>query len=99
MCTNFTPTANDMLVQFGVERAPFDYKAEAYPGYDAPIVIHIMRRAGTASDADDIERESEANTKRECIPARFGLIHPIFSPKTSKVLCASTTPTTPARKR
>ena len=78
MCTNFTPTANDMLVQFGVERAPFDYKAEAYPGYDAPIVINIMRRAGAAGAAADIERESEseANTKRECIPARFGLIPP-----------------------
>jgi len=76
MCTNFIPTASDMLVQFGVERAPFDYKAEAYPGYDAPIVINIMRRAGTAGSADDTSGKNEANTKRECVPARFGLIPP-----------------------
>ncbi|MEP7157351.1 MAG: hypothetical protein ABI905_16340 [Betaproteobacteria bacterium] len=34
MCTNFIPTAADMLVQFGVEQAPFEYKVEAYPGCD-----------------------------------------------------------------
>ena len=76
ICTNFIPTASDLLVQFGVERAPFDYKAEAYPGYDAPIVINIMRRAGAAGGADGIAGENEAYTKRECIPARFGLIPP-----------------------
>ena len=39
----FFPNAADMLVQFGVELAPFDYKEKAYPGYDAPIIAHIVR--------------------------------------------------------
>ena len=43
MCTNFIRTASDMLVQFGIERAPFDYQKEAYPGYDAPIIAHSVR--------------------------------------------------------
>ncbi len=62
MCTNFIPTATDLLVMFGIERAPFDFKEEAYPGYDAPIVRNIVRK----SDADP--------AGRECLPARFGLI-------------------------
>ncbi len=61
-----------MLVQFGVESAPFDYKEEAYPGYDAPIIAHIVRAQGEAGD------------KRECVPARFGLIPPNIYPEEVK---------------
>ena len=43
MCTNFIPTPVDMMVQYGIEHAPFDYKEEAYPGYDAPIIGHIVQ--------------------------------------------------------
>ena len=67
MCTNFIPTPLDLLVQFGIVRAPFDYKEEAYPGYDAPIIAHILRAA--ADGATAVHGEA-----RECIPARFGLI-------------------------
>ena len=73
MCTNFTPTAADLLVRFGVERAPFDYKAEAYPGYDAPIIAHIVRA------------NEGRGSKRECVPARFGLIPPNIAPDEVKV--------------
>lgn len=62
VCTNFVPTARDLMLIFGIERAPFDFKAEAYPGYDAPIVRNIVRRS------DDV------SAGRECVPARFGLI-------------------------
>ena len=73
MCTNFIPTPSDLLVQFGIERAPFDYQEEAYPGYDAPIIAHIVR----AKDAVD--------SKRECVPARFGLIPPNIGPDEVKI--------------
>ena len=72
MCTNFIPTASDMLVQFGVERANFDYKEEAYPGYDAPIIVNILRK------------DVGAEAKRECVPARFGLIPPNIYPEEVK---------------
>jgi putative SOS response-associated peptidase YedK len=62
MCTNFIPTAIDQLVIFGIERAPFDYKEETYPGYDAPIIRNIVRK------------NDQEPGGRECVPARFGLI-------------------------
>jgi len=62
VCTNFIPTAADDLVLFGIANAPFEYKQETYPGYEAPVIRPIVRKS-------DGEPEG-----RECIPARFGLI-------------------------
>ena len=63
-----------MLMQFDVELAPFDYKEEAYAGYDAPIIAHIVRAKDAADD------------KRECVPVRFGLIPPNIVPDKVKII-------------
>jgi len=39
MCTNYWPTSRDRIREFlGVDAPAFDYPAESYPGYPAPIV-------------------------------------------------------------
>lgn len=73
MCTNYRPTSRDWLAQrLGTAAAAFDYEAEAYPGYAAPL---LRRRAmGRVAAA-----EPEAGI--ECVKACFGLI-PFWSQDT-----------------
>lgn len=73
MCTNYSPTARDRLraAKLGVAHLPpRDWPPEAYPGYEAPIVVRgdggeAMADGDTASAALDATR---------CLLARFGLV-------------------------
>ncbi|MDL2358472.1 MAG: SOS response-associated peptidase family protein [Pseudomonadota bacterium] len=59
MCANYTPTRLDAISQHhGLERALFDFPAEAFPGYLAPIVRESHQLAGQI----------------ECVPAMFGMV-------------------------
>ena len=59
MCTNYRPTARDLLAERLGSNAPeFDYDDEAFPGYAAP----MLRRHGAAAAG------------LECAKACFGLI-------------------------
>jgi putative SOS response-associated peptidase YedK len=51
---------------FGVDLPDFEFKPDTYPGYDAPVIRHVIRRVedGTPSVVP----------RRECIAARFGLV-------------------------
>jgi len=59
MCANYTPSRLDAISQHhGVERALFNFPAEAFPGYMAPILREAHGLAGHA----------------ECVPAMFGMV-------------------------
>ena len=64
MCTNYLPAVQLKYLRsmFGVDLPDFEFHAETYPGYDAPIVRNIIRQSG------------DEPAHRECIPARFGLV-------------------------
>jgi putative SOS response-associated peptidase YedK len=64
MCTNFLPAVQLKYLRsmFGVDIPDFEFHAEAYPGYGAPIVRNIIRRS------------NDEPPHRECIAARFGLV-------------------------
>ncbi len=58
MCTNYRPTARDLLAErMGVVAPSFDYPEEAWPGYAAPL---LRQRTGSGP--------------RECVAAGFGLV-------------------------
>ena len=66
MCTNYAPTARDRLRAAGLGVAhlpPRDWPPEAFPGYEAPIVVR-----GDAAMAD------AAAEATRCLLARFGLV-------------------------
>ena len=66
MCTNYRPTSRELIDDyFGVPVPEIEFREEAYPGYQAPI-IRLNQE-----DGDTINR-------KECIAATFGLI-PIWS--------------------
>ena len=68
MCTNYRPTARDLLAaRLGGLAPGFDYEAETFPGYAAP----ALRRRAAASASNGLE----------CIKACFGLI-PFWSKDT-----------------
>ena len=59
MCANYTPTRLDAISQHhSLERALFDYPAEAFPGYLAPI----------------LRESREVTGQVECVPAMFGMV-------------------------
>jgi hypothetical protein len=61
MCTNYRPTARDLLAErLGGQALRFDHVAETFPGYAAP----TLRRRAAASGGKDLE----------CLEACFGLI-------------------------
>jgi putative SOS response-associated peptidase YedK len=64
MCTNFLPAVQLKYLRsiFGVDLPDFEFHAETYPGYGAPIVRNIIRHSG------------DEPPRRECIAARFGLV-------------------------
>jgi putative SOS response-associated peptidase YedK len=64
MCTNYRPTSRDWLAQRLGAAATFDYEAEAYPGYAAP----MLRRPAQGEPA------APAPAGVECVKACFGLI-------------------------
>jgi putative SOS response-associated peptidase YedK len=68
MCTNFLPAIQLKYLRsrFGVDLPEFEFHAEAYPGYGAPIVRNIILRSAYGVQPD--------TPRRECIAARFGLI-------------------------
>jgi putative SOS response-associated peptidase YedK len=59
MCANYTPSRLDAISQHhGLERALFNFPAEAFPGYMAPILRESHDLAGQV----------------ECVPAMFGMV-------------------------
>ena len=62
MCTNYRPTSRELIDDyFGTPPPDIEFREEAYPGYQAPIIR--------------LAREDEQRSKRkECIAATFGLI-------------------------
>ena len=61
MCANYTPSRLDAISQHhGLERALFNFPAEAFPGYLAP----IRRQVQGSGDA----------RHTECVPATFGMV-------------------------
>jgi putative SOS response-associated peptidase YedK len=59
MCANYTPSRLDAISQHhGLERALFNFPAEAFPGYMAPILRESHELAGQV----------------ECVPAMFGMV-------------------------
>jgi putative SOS response-associated peptidase YedK len=59
MCANYTPSRLDAISQHhGLERSLFDFPAEAFPGYLAPIIRQSREYTGQA----------------ECVPAMFGMV-------------------------
>jgi putative SOS response-associated peptidase YedK len=76
MCTNYRPTSRDWLAQrLGAAAAAFDYEAEAYPGYAAP----MLRRRGPGHAGTEVANPAPAGI--ECVKACFGLI-PFWSQDT-----------------
>ena len=68
MCTNYRPTSRDLLAdRLGASAPTFEYVAEVFPGYAAP----LLRRAHARAGAGEIE----------CVKACFGLI-PFWSKDT-----------------
>jgi putative SOS response-associated peptidase YedK len=68
MCTNYRPTSRDWLAQRMAGAAPaFDYEADSYPGYAAP----VLRRSRQAIAAQPGAGPAEGI---DCIEACFGLI-------------------------
>lgn len=68
MCTNYRPTARDLLAErLGAAAPRFEYVAEAFPGYAAP----VLRRPSPPHGGAEIE----------CVKACFGLI-PFWSKDT-----------------
>ncbi len=66
MCTNYRPTSRELLDDyFGASAPAKEFREEAYPGYQAPIIRLAQ------DDGETIKR-------KECIAATFGLI-PIWS--------------------
>ena len=64
MCTNYRPTSRELIDDYFDTSAPdIEFREEAYPGYQAPIIR--------------LAHEDEQKSKRkECIAATFGLIPP-----------------------
>ncbi len=62
MCTNYRPTSRELIDDyFGASAPDIEFREEAYPGYQAPIIR--------------LAREDDQGSKRkECIAATFGLI-------------------------
>lgn len=75
MCTNYMPIVQRRYLQemFGVDLPDFEFKPDTYPGYDAPVVRHVIRRRDESA-ATDVPA-------RECIAARFGLVPYWASPE------------------
>ena len=72
MCANYTPSRLDAISQHhGLERALFDFPAEAFPGYLAPIV-----RAARQSH--------QSHGPIECVPAMFGMVPHWADPKLAR---------------
>lgn len=62
MCTNYRPTSRELLDDyFGASAPDIEFREEAYPGYQAPI-IRLARE------------DEQASKRKECIAATFGLI-------------------------
>jgi putative SOS response-associated peptidase YedK len=62
MCTNYRPTSRELLDEyFGASTPDIEFREEAYPGYQAPI-IRLAQDDGNPSK------------HKECIAAIFGLI-------------------------
>lgn len=63
MCTNYEPYLDANFVRrFGAELPAVIFKPEAYPGYEAPVIRNIIRKA------------ADKTGEVECIAARFGLV-------------------------
>jgi putative SOS response-associated peptidase YedK len=62
MCTNYRPTSRELIDDyFGAPAPDIEFREEAYPGYQAPIIR--------------LTHEDEQSSKRkECIAATFGMI-------------------------
>ncbi len=68
MCTNYRPTSRDWLAQQLRGAAPeFDYQAESYPGYAAP----VLRRSSLKVNPEVI---GDGAPGFDCLKACFGLI-------------------------
>lgn len=68
MCTNYRPTSRDWLAQrLGGAAPAFDYEAEAYPGYAAPVLRRSSQNVGPEIDAAPAPGA-------DCFKASFGLI-------------------------
>lgn len=62
MCTNYRPTSRELLDEyFGASAPDIEFREEAYPGYQAPIIR-------LAHD------DGKPGKRKECIAAIFGLI-------------------------
>lgn len=62
MCTNYRPTSRELLDDyFGAPAPDVEFREEAYPGYQAPI-IRLAHEDG------------QRGSSKECIAATFGLI-------------------------
>mgnify|MGYP001189088460 CR=1 FL=1 len=75
MCTNYSPTSRDRLraARLGVAHLPpRDWPPEAFPGYEAPIVVRSESEDASA-DADGDAALAAADATR-CLLARFGLV-------------------------
>ncbi len=68
MCTNYRPSSRDWLaLRMGTAAPAFDYEADSYPGYAAP----VLRRSGKGpAQQADIGRGAGI----DCVKACFGLI-------------------------
>jgi putative SOS response-associated peptidase YedK len=63
MCTNYEPYLDaNFIRRFGAELPAVIFKREAYPGYEAPVILNIIRKG--EDNAGEVE----------CIAARFGLV-------------------------
>ncbi len=68
MCTNYRPTSRDWLAQqLSGSALGFDYEAEAYPGYAAP----VLRRSPKKTHPESTD---ESASTVDCLKACFGLI-------------------------
>ncbi len=68
MCTNYLPVVQLKYLRsmFGVDLPEFEFHAETYPGYGAPVVRNIILQGAGAGVGE--------GPQRECIAARFGLV-------------------------
>lgn len=68
MCTNYRPSSRDWLAErLGAAAPGFDYEADSYPGYAAP----VLRRP---SGALAMQINSSTGAGIDCLKACFGLI-------------------------
>jgi putative SOS response-associated peptidase YedK len=68
MCSNYLPARIDSLAQyFAIDRVDFDWQAECYPGYMAPII----KRGPGGLEAGSAEGGAGG---LECVSACFGMV-------------------------